>query len=277
MSRVSSPRESLASILSVESLGEGEFTARLEDFWGASLGGDALARAALAAAESCEGRDLHSLHACSLRPAPPGVPLTLKVERLGDGDHPARRQVRILRDGLLCQVVASFTATGGGLGYQDVALDADLPAPEDLPGTLETARAEGWADYARGPIEFRRIGDPWPERARGEPCSHIEWVRPRAALPDDPRLHMAALVFLADFYSHWEFEQRVGTGFAQDRFVPLDYALFVHGSPRWDDWWLLRATSQVSGSGRALSRREIYTRKGALLASGVREALIARS
>lgn len=276
MSNESSPRESLASILSVERVRDGEYVARLEGFWGASSGGDALARAVLAAAEGCEGTQLHSLHASFLRPAPPAVPLRLLVERLGDERGLARRQVRLLDDRLLCQVVASFAAAHDGLGYQDVAPGTDLPAPERLASTVEQARAEGWpVEYARGPIEFRRVGS-WP-RAPHESYAHVEWVRPRAPLPDDPLAQAAALVFLAGFYAHWEFERRIGDKFAYDRFASLDHALWVHRAPSWDDWWLLEAQSEVAGSGRALSRRRIYTRQGLLVASSVQEAQVARA
>ncbi len=277
MPQISSPRESLASILTVERVRDGEFITQLESFWGDSLPGDVLARAALAAADSCKGQDLHSLHACYLKPAPAGVPLTLMVERLDDGPGLARRQVRVVGEKLLCHVVASFASPTDGLAYQHVAFEPGFAAPETLRSTLEQARAEGWPeDYARGPVEFRRVRpSSWPDAPEGEPVAHVDWVKPREPLLDDPRLHMAALVFLADFYSHWEFERRVGRKFAYDRFRPLDLALWVHRQPRWNGWWLMEATTDVAHAGRALSRREIYARDGVLLASAVREASIA--
>jgi acyl-CoA thioesterase-2 len=278
MTRATSPSESLAGILRLERVREGEFTARFEDFWGASVGGDVLARAALAAASTCEGLQLHSLQASFLRPVPPGLRLGLRVEALAEGRDEAHRQVRIQNDDLLCQVVASFAAPGEGLGYQDVTPRADLPAPEDLPSTLEQARAEGWAEYARGPIEFRRAHPRvWPDPTGERSGGHVEWMRPRAPLPGDPQLEMAALVFLAGFYSHWPFERRIGDAFAQDRFRPLDHALWVHRPLRWDDWWLMETISQVAHAGRALSRRRIFTRDGELVASTVESARVARS
>ena len=74
---------------------------------------------------------------------------------------------------------------------------------------------------------------------------------------------------------HWAPEWRMGCNFAYDRFTSLDHALWVHRFIPWDDWWLLKAYSQVSSGGRALSRRELYTRDGVLLASAAQEALIA--
>ena len=115
MEQTSSPQESLAAMLTVERVRDGEFVTQLENFWGASLGGDIVARAVLAAADSCAGKELRSLHACFLRPAPPATPLKLLVERLDDGPRVTRRQVRLLSDGLLCQVIASFADPGAGL------------------------------------------------------------------------------------------------------------------------------------------------------------------
>jgi acyl-CoA thioesterase-2 len=276
MSDAASPRESLREILELERVRDGAFVARLEDFWGASQGGDALARAALAAADSCPGLELRSLHARYLRPLPAASPLRLRVERLADAEAGASREVRIEGDGLLCHVTAGFAPPGTGTEYQDAALPAALPDPERLPSTREQAQAEGWSDYARGPIEFRRAHPRvWPDPTGDTSGGHVEWVRPRTPLPDDPRLQMAALVFLADFYSHWPFERRIGRQFAYGHFLTLDHALWVHQTTRWDDWWLLESVSEVSHAGRALSRRRIFTRAGALVASAAQSALVA--
>jgi acyl-CoA thioesterase-2 len=263
-------------MLRVERIREGEFGARLEDFWGGSLHADALGRAALAAAQTCEGMELHALHASLLGSAPPGAPLTLNVERLGEG-RVARRMVRLVDEEVLCQVVASFIAPDEGVSYQDVRFPRDLPAPENLPSTLEAARAEGWPEeYARGPIEFRRaLPLRWPEATAVPSGTHIEWMRPRSPLPDDDESHMAALVFLSAFYPHWPFARRVGPTFAYDRFRVLDHALWVHRPARWEDWWLLDSSSEVAHGGRALARRAIYDRDGVLLASASQEALVA--
>ena len=273
----SRPTEVLAELLRVERVGDLEFGAVLESFWGASLRGDLLARAALAASATASGRELRSLHASFLRPAPPSVPLRLRVAVIDDGPEHALREVGVSGDAPLCRVVLRFGSAGaasGGPSYQDVAPDSALAAPDTLPSTRETAEVEGWGDYAAGPLEFRRIGPLWPRESKGESRVHRAWLRPRAPLPDDPRVHVAALVFASEFYGHWGFERRVGPRFAPERLVALDHALWIHRAPRWDDWWLLEATSDVSVGGRALGRRAIYARKGELLASAAHEARI---
>ena len=277
MSDVASPCESLAEILRLERRDEAEFAVCFEDFWGESQPGDVLARAALAASESCGELPLASLHASFLRSVPPGRTLRLRVERLTDEEEGARRAVRVEADAVLCQVVASFAPAAEGPAYQDVAPNAAIAPPERLPSTLEQARKEGWTEYARGPFEFRRASPLWPDPARGESCAHLEWMRPREALPRAPRLRMAALVFLAAFYPHWPFERRIGRGFAVERFRLLDHALWLHGGVLEEDWLLLEATSEFGGGGRALARRRIFSRDGRLVASAALSALVAEA
>src|SRR5678816_351251 len=112
MSESDGPREKLAEILRIEPVRDGKFAARFEDFWGSAQGGDVLARAALAAAASCPGLELRSLHSSFLRPVPPETRVVLCVEALADGGDAAHRQVRIAGEQLLCQVTACFAPAG---------------------------------------------------------------------------------------------------------------------------------------------------------------------
>jgi acyl-CoA thioesterase-2 len=210
-----------------------------------------------------------------VRPAPPGQPLALRVERLGDERGIARRQVRVEGGALLCQVLLCFAPDADGVDYQDAKPPAGAKDPESLPSTLEQATQEGWAEYARGPVEFRRPGPRWSYAEKGESCAHVQWLRPRVPLGSDPALQMAARVFLAGFYAHWPFERRIGHKYAYDRFTPLDLALWLHRPARWDGWWLLETVSEIAHGGRALSTRRIYTRDGALVVSASQAALVA--
>jgi acyl-CoA thioesterase-2 len=272
------PTESLASILSVEHRRDGEYVARLADFgWGDAARGDVLARAVLAAGDDCRERELASAHAWFLRPAPAKARIALHVERLKDGRRFSHRRVQLRFDErLICDATLSFVSPSEGLQYQCARFEPGLPAPEELPGDAELARAEGWPASHLGPVEWRRIGPswPWPAAAAGESVQFISWVRPRAPLPDDARLHAAGLVFLSDHCSHWGVEKRLGGGFASERFVSLDHAIWVHRPRRWDDWWLMTTASDVSHGGRAFTRREVYTRDGLLVASIAQEALV---
>lgn len=273
MTGIPAPRESLDEILALGPAGDQTFEVRLENFFGEALPGDVLARMALAAGLDCAGRELCAIAATFLRRAPPSQALALQVERLADDARISRRAVRLGGEKPLCQAVASFATPAEGAEWSDPLGDPPPPDPDRLPSTREAARSEGWPeDYARGPIEFRRVGPRWPDPAAVDAHRHVEWVRLRAALPQVPRLHAAALVFLCGFYTHWEYERRFGRAFAYERYAPLALSVFVHHAPPWDDWLLLRGRSDVGRAGWALSHREIYTREGRLLASSVQEA-----
>lgn len=95
------------------------------------------------------------------------------------------------------------------------------------------------------------------------------------ALPDDPRLHAAALAFVSDYESHWCARRRVGPAFEWDGFASAEHALFVHRPVRWDDWWLLANESDVASDGLSFWRREVWTRDGSLVASIAQHGLVA--
>ena len=277
MSVASSPRESLAEILVVERVSENEFEATLEDFWGAAQGGTrspARRSPRRTARRACE---LRSLHACYLRPLRRRRRCAARRAPGGRGGE-ATRQVRIEGDGLLCQVIDELRAARRrASAYQDAAPASALPRARELcpaPTSRRAPRAGASMRTVRSSsgARIRACGRIRRATPRG---AHVEWMRPRKPLPDDPRVQMAALVFLGDFYAHWPFERRIGRGFAQDRFQPLDLALRCTGPPHWNDWWLVESTSEVAQGGCALARRRIFTRDGALVASAAQAALVA--
>jgi acyl-CoA thioesterase-2 len=269
MSEPRAPRESLAEMLRIERQSGGRSVARLESFWGAPARGDLLARATLAGM-AARGAAPAAARAIFLRPVAPGVALTLSC----DAPSPDRTHVTVReRDALVAEVQLRFGPAGDGISYQSSAPEPGLPAPEALPSEAEVAAREGWAQYAVGPIESRRI-TPYLPVMDHEPAVWLGWLRPRAPLGDDAHLHAAALAFLSEYRSHWAVELRLGAAFPRTEITLLDHALWVHRAERWDDWWLVRTSSEIGVAGRCLSRREIFTRGGALVASAAWEAML---
>ena len=270
MAEPRAPRDSLTEILEIESRGDAAYAARLESFWGGCERGDWLARASLAATAG-EGRVPAAIQTSFFAGTPPDVDLSLSCEALATD----RKRVRIARDGEATgEAVVRFGPCGEGLTYQCVTPEPGLPAPEDLPSELEVAEAEGWAQYAVGPIESRRIGEQTPVKD-DEPAVWLGWLRPRAPLPGgDDRLHAAALAFLSLYRSHWAVERRLGEDFPRSEITLLEHSLWIHRAEPWDDFWLVRTSSEVGVGGRCLSRREIYKRDGAMVASAAWEALV---
>ena len=270
MSDIPIPRETL-SFLEVKRVGDADWVAHLEDFFGEAQPGDLLARIVLAASALAEGQPLHALQTIFVEPLTPAIPLSLRVARLGASDRLVSCEVGRAGAPLLCVAHAGFGVEADGLGYQEAKLPSGLPDPESLPTTLEYARREGWPEaYARGPLEFRRVG---PLRAEsGDGSAHVIWLRPRQQPPAAGALEAAVLAFASAFYPHWEFERRIGARFDHARFRLLRHALFVARPLRFDDWWLLRGQSQLAAGGRALARRELFTRDGRLIAAATLEA-----
>ncbi len=266
--------ESIASELAIEPVREGVFRAQLPGYDGRSFGGTALGCAVLAAADGCEGRALHSLHAYFLRRVPPDETIELRVERLTDGRRLAHRRVQIrFEDRVLCEVSASFTTAQDGVVFQEVAIDPGVPAPEALMPDVELAKIEGWPGPPP-PVEWRWIEYPSRVMAPGEAPLCRGWARPRTPLPDDPRLHAAALAYLSDWASQGAVERRYARGFAHERFVSLDHVVWLHQPARWDDWLLVTTRSDIAADGRALTHREVYTQTGQRVATIAQEALI---
>jgi acyl-CoA thioesterase-2 len=276
MSEAKAPNEALGEWMRVARQGEGAYEARLEDHFGSAQPGDLLARCALAALSEGGGA-LRSLHAEWLAPAPPDVPLALRLAKLGDG---GRCEIDVVQEATrIARVSAGLATPAPGTTYQDDALPPGLPAPGSLPTSVEYARKEGWPEmYAGGPVEFRRVGPLHPNRAAGESSDSLQWLKLRAPLAPDACLETAALVFLATFYAHWEFERRIGgERFDHARFRPLAHTLWLHGALPRDAWCLQRASARVAKGGRALAQRELFTEDGALLASLACEALVAET
>jgi acyl-CoA thioesterase-2 len=264
----------LEDVLRIDPFGDDSFTAQLDGFGGVTLG-----CATLAAARTCPQWSLHSLHTYFLRPVPPGATVELVVEKLRDARRFAQRRVQVrLEERLLCELMASFTAPGGGPEYQDALLDPAAPQPEELPSEEEWARVEGWSLDGPGPVggslEWRWIGTPWRPEAEDAPSRYRAWVRARFPLPPDRCLNAAALAFLSDYHSHFSVARKLGGPFAPIGFTSLDQLLWVHREVLWDDWWLLTTESDVAHAGRAFTRRMLHARDGRLVASMAQEQLI---
>jgi len=270
----SAPIEDLARFFDVERRSEREHAVTLQSYFGEGQTFDLLGRAALAVQEASDALELASLRAVFLRPLPHGVPLRLTVEDVGAPfEGRAVRRVQVRGELLLAEVTALFTSPEPAPDYAPL-MPEKLVEPEQIPTTHETARREGWEQYAAGPIEFRRLNPVWPPPPEERLLPHREWLRPRVPLPSDPRLHTAALALASHFYNHWEFQWRIDPGFAYERFAILEHAVWLHRAARWDDWWLLDAESDLARHGRARSRRRIFARDGRLLASATTHARV---
>lgn len=239
------------------------------------FGGLVAAQSFMAAASTLDedaGRPLHSLHAYFLRPGRYDAPIRLVVDRIRDGKSFTTRRVVAHQGGeAIFNLSASFARLEDGPSHQDDPPPS--PAPETLPH--HHRRAMHGHDPEREPIEMRsdesnlRPGDEIPPE-------RIVWMRPRGAVPEDPTLHTALLVYSSD-------RSLVSTAIRQLEeprdslsLASLDHALWLHRPVRYDDWLQFTSTSPVAHGARGLIFGSVFDTAGARIASVAQEGLIRR-
>jgi len=102
------------------------------------------------------------------------------------------------------------------------------------------------------------------------------WMRMRAPMPDDPRLHRAALAYLSDMTIQEPILRAHGIPWSTRglKVASLDHAMWWHRPARVDEWMLYVQESPNARGGRGLATGRIYTRDGALAATVTQEIMI---
>jgi len=237
---------------------------------GRLFGGMVAAQSVIAAGRTIDdaARQLHSLHAYFLRPGRHDTPIRFVVDRIRDGRTFTTRRVKAHQAGeAIFNLSASFALPEEGIAHQDPMPDA--PDPAGLPD-WETVRPRPGFE---SPIELRMCDPPTDEPC---PARQRNWMRIRGTLPEDPRLHIAMLVYATDrallstasrpHAIPWE--DRIG--------VSLDHAVWIHRPVHLDGWLLYTGESPVAHAARGMNFGAVYTPEGHRIASVAQEGLIRR-
>jgi acyl-CoA thioesterase-2 len=266
--------ERLLRMIEPEKLDRDLFLASTPSGGGRLFGGLVAAQAVTAAGRTVEEGGLHSLHAYFLRPGRNGPPLRLLVDRIRDGRTFSTRRVVVTQSGeAIFNLSASFAKPEEGISHQDPMPEA--PGPEGLPD-WEELRAEILGDPSErredGPIELR-VCDPDRPDEKLPPRKRM-WMRPRGALPEDPLLHAAVLVYATDRTLISTAARPHGLTWGRRRGASLDHAVWLHRRPRFDDWLLYVSESPAAHAARGLVFGAMYARDGNRIASVAQEGLI---
>jgi len=266
------PLAQLLEQLALEALDRDLFLGRTGSGEGRLFGGAVAAQSVMAAARTVEERALHSLHAYFLRPGRHDAAITFLVHRIRDGRTFATRRVVAHQDGeAIFNLSASFTRPEEGISHQDAMPEA--PPPENLPD-WESERARLVGERPRpSPVDLR-VCDPDDPEGRPQPPHRRVWIRPRGALPEDPRVHAAVLVYASDRVLLSTAARPHGLPWGRRMGASLDHALWLHRPARFDDWLLYTMESPAAHAARGLVFGAMYTRQGERLASVAQEALI---
>lgn len=248
---------------------------------GRIYGGQVLGQALIAAERTLpEDRTVHSMHGYFLRPGDAAQGITIAVDRIHDGRSFSTRRTQAYQNGVpIFSMIASAQDEDPGVEHAEPMPDG-VPAPEDL--LPDEQRVSGLPDGAARMLseraaDIRHVDEPLylPSGAARVSRQGV-WMRMRAPLPDDPRLHRAALAYLSDMTIQESILRAHGVSWSLPglKVASLDHAMWWHRPARVDEWLLYVQESPTARGGRGLATGRIYTRDGTLVASVAQEIMI---
>ena len=247
-----------------------------------TFGGQMMAQAFVAASRTLE-RDLppSALSVHFVTGGDPEHDLEFDVVRLRDERRFANRRVDVRQgDALRASAFISYMAGGRGLEH---GVDApEVPDPTSLP-TIEELLV-GYEETvphfvgAPKPIEWRYTNHPaWVMRDKGETLAHNRvWMTTKGAMPADPVIHAAALVYSSDTTVLDSIITTHGLSWGHDRIfaASMNHSVWFHRPVRFDEWVLFSSTSPVAAESRGLGSGHFFDRSGQVLATVVQEGVI---
>ncbi|MCV7012259.1 acyl-CoA thioesterase II [Mycolicibacterium madagascariense] len=211
----------------------------------------------------------------------PRQDLEFRVVRLRDERRFANRRVDVMQgDVLLASALVAHMAGGRGLEHgvpaPRVADPSTVPSIEDLlVGYEETVPL---FVAALKPIEWRYTNDPaWVMRDKGDRLAHNRvWLTTKGAMPDDPVIHAAALVYASDTTVLDSIITTHGLSWGHDRIfaASMNHTVWFHRPVRFDEWVLYSTSSPVAAESRGLGTGHFFDRDGQILATVVQEGVV---
>ena len=237
---------------------------------GVVFGGQLLAQAIAAAAESIPRMRVKSMHTVFARGASPEAELDLTVERLHEGRSFASLEVSIRQGERLCtrSLVLLDAPDADLITHADAAPEV---VPADRCAPRPSSDAKGW--------EVRIVDDVdlYDPEAVGPP-ELLVWSR-FADVPHEAWVHQALLAYASDgFLIGTAMRPHAGVGQALAHVSistsVITQSLSFHRPFDASEWLLLAHRSPFAGAGRSFGRADVFTRDGMLVASYAQENMI---
>ncbi len=276
--------EDLIKVMTLERLEINLFRGQSRDIGSPQVfGGQVLGQALVAASQTVENREVHSLHAYFLRRGDFNSPIVYEVDRAWDGKHFSTRRVVAIQHGAqIFNMSASFQLPEQGVDHQITM--PDVPMPESLQDmqTLYRAAAVNAPEAVRRvleqkrPFEFRPVEPPDFSRSQKHPPISHTWFKAVAPLPDDESLHRCLLAYASDFGLLGTALRPHALSMLSTKLViaSIDHAMWFHRKVRVDDWLLYAMDSPSASGARGFTRGSLFSRDGRLVASASQEGLI---
>ena len=207
--------------------------------------------------------------------------IEFRVVRLRDERRFANRRVDAVQDGILLSS-ALISYMSGGPGLEHAVDPPQVAQPHTQPSIGELLR--GYEETvphfvnALQPIEWRYTNDPaWVMRDKGERLPHNRvWVKALGALPDDPVLHTATMVYSSDTTVLDSVITTHGLSWGFDRIfaASANHSVWFHRQVDFNDWVLYSTSSPVAADSRGLGTGHFFDRSGQLVATVVQEGVL---
>jgi len=274
--------ENLVETLALEPIEVNLFRGRTSGRDGPRIfGGHVIAQALLAAYETVQDRICHSIHCYFIRPGDPSIPILYDVDRSRDGSSFTTRRVRAIQHGhQIFNLAASFQVPEEGFEHQSPM--PEVPGPDNLPNGFAQFKAmlDKMPEETRErmsrprPIEQRHATPRGPDEK--VPAISNTWMRVRAPIPPDQRLHQALLAYASDMGLLETSMRPHGVTWHTPglQSASLDHALWFHRPSDFNTWHLYAQDGPSDSGARGFVRGQVFSQDGVLVASVAQEGLI---
>ncbi|WP_299062455.1 acyl-CoA thioesterase II [uncultured Polaribacter sp.] len=279
--------QELINLLNLEKVGENIFSGNSYTIGSPQVfGGQVLAQAVNAAHKTIpENRFLHSLHGYFLEAGDLSVPINYKVEEVRNGgSFSTRRVTAIQHNKTIFILAASFHQQEDGFEHQ-ANFNKDIKQPEELLswddmlvkfGDFLPKSTKEFLNVKR-PIEFKPVRVPNPLDPKNLPPTEQVWFRLKGESQKlDFRTKLEILTYISDYnILNAAFNPNASKhNFGNTQTASLDHSMWFFRDFDFNDWMLFTAESPNAFGARGLSRGNIFTRKGKLIASFAQEGLL---
>jgi acyl-CoA thioesterase-2 len=250
------------------------------------FGGQVLAQSLNAANRTVpKERILHSLHSYFLEAGKLDIPIIFKVEEVRDGGSFSTRRVKAMQNEVTIFILAaSFHKIEDGYEHQKT-IEKNIKQPEDLISWSEMV--DQFGDFIpkstraflsiERPIDFKPTVVPNPLEPKDLPAEDNVWFKLKGGSKGlDIQTKQQILTYISDYnvLNAAINPNASKANFGNLQTASLDHSMWFFRDFDFDDWMLFSAESPSSSGARGLSKGNLFTRDGKLIASFAQEGLI---
>ncbi len=277
----------LIALLNLEDLGHHNFSGNSVTIGSPFVfGGQVLAQAVNAAYKTIpRDRILHSLHSYFLEAGDLKIPINYNVNEVRNGGSFSTRRVTASQhDKTIFILAASFHKKEDGFEHQ-TTFDPNIKQPEELFSWDDML--EQFGDFLpksmkyflsiERPIEFKPVRIPNPLNPEDLPANEEVWFRLKGEKQKmDFRTKQEILTYISDYnVLNAAFNPNASKyNFGNTQTASLDHSMWFFRDFDFDDWMLFSAESPNAFGARGLSKGNIFTRDGKLIASFAQKGLL---